>query len=111
MAYTRRVIVNLRTDTWRRRRRETLVPGPGMPDQIAAEDTGVENRDEISRLLDALSSRQRQVVVLRYLLDLPESDVANELNVSIGTVKSTASRALGVLRQARERRTTHEGRA
>lgn len=101
LAYTRRVIVNLRTDTWRRRRRETLVPGTGVPDQIAAQDTGVENRDEISRLLDALSPRQRRVVVLRYLLDLPESDVANELNVSVGTVKSTASRALAVLRTVR----------
>jgi DNA-directed RNA polymerase specialized sigma24 family protein len=38
------------------------------------------------------------VVVLRYYFDLPEADVAAELGVTIGAVKSMASRALARLR-------------
>lgn len=100
LAYTRRVLVNLRTDTWRRRRHETLVDGRSLPDRLVLQDPGVEDRDQLGRLLEVLSTRQRRIVVLRYFLDLSESEVADELNISVGTVKSTASRALAGLRQA-----------
>ncbi len=98
LAYTRRVLVNLRTDTWRRRRHEVLMAPERLPDRGRAEDVGVEQRDEISRVLGVLSARQRRVVVLRYLLDLPEAEVAADLGISVGTVKSTASRSLARLR-------------
>jgi DNA-directed RNA polymerase specialized sigma24 family protein len=42
------------------------------------------------------------VVVLRYLHDLPEKDVATELGVPLGTVKSSAARGLAALRLALE---------
>jgi RNA polymerase sigma-70 factor (sigma-E family) len=45
-----------------------------------------------------LPSRQRAVIVLRYQEDLPEAEVAQLLRVSVGTVKSTASRAITRLR-------------
>lgn len=102
LAYTRRVMVNLRTDTWRRRRREVLVPIEDLSVYAATEDRRVETHDELSRLLSLLTARQRRVVVLRYLLDLPEAEVAVDLNVSVGTVKSTASRALDMLRRSIE---------
>lgn len=41
-------------------------------------------------------------VVLRYWLDLPEREVAEAMDVSVGTVKSTTSRALDKLRRALE---------
>lgn len=100
VAYTRRVLVNLRTDTWRRRRREVPMAPERVPERAAADDDGLGNRDQLSRVLAVLTSRQRRVVVLRYLLDLPEADVAADLGVSVGTVKSTASRALAQLRSA-----------
>lgn len=98
VAYTRRVLVNLRTDTWRRRRREVLMAPELLPDHGRDDDGGVEQRDSLSRVLGVLTPRQRRVVVLRFLLDLPEVEVAADLGVSLGTVKSTTSRALARLR-------------
>ncbi len=51
-------------------------------------------------ILGTLSPRERAIVVLRYYFDLPETQVARELDVSVGTVKSTSSRALAKLRTA-----------
>ena len=98
LAYTRRVLVNLRTDTWRRRRREVLMAQESLPDRGRVDDGAVEQRDELTRMLGVLTARQRRVVVLRYLLDMSEAEVAADLGISVGTVKSTASRAFARLR-------------
>jgi len=39
-------------------------------------------------------------VVLRYLVDVSEADVAADLGVTPGTIKTTASRGLATLRAA-----------
>ena len=52
----------------------------------------------LHRLLAGLSPRQRAVLALRNGADLPEAEIAELLGVSIGTVKSTASRGLARLR-------------
>jgi RNA polymerase sigma factor (sigma-70 family) len=49
--------------------------------------------------LGRLPARQRVVVVLRYQEDLSEAEVARLLRLPVGTVKSTASRALARLRE------------
>lgn len=102
LAYARRVLVNLRTDTWRRRRREVLTAPEDMPDTPtgATAPDRAEDRDRLVRALARLTARQRRVVVLRYLVDLSEADVAAELGITVGTVKSTASRSLALLRTA-----------
>lgn len=104
LAYARRILVNLRTDTWRRRRHEVLVDGVpddatrlgARPERDHAEDHA--SRDRLVRALATLTARQRRVVVLRHVLGLSEAEVADHLNVSVGTVKSTTSRALALLR-------------
>ncbi|MBO0900019.1 SigE family RNA polymerase sigma factor [Cellulomonas sp. zg-ZUI222] len=97
-AYARRTLVNLRTDTWRRRRREVLTSPVDLPDAGAAPDPGPDDRDEVVRALAGLTPRQRRVVVLRHLVGLSEQEVADDLGISVGTVKSTSSRALASLR-------------
>lgn len=99
LAYARRVLANARIDTWRRRRREVLrdpadLPTVGTPGHEAA----AVQRDELVRALAVLPPRQRRVVVLRYLAGLSEREVADDLGVTVGTVKAQASRGLHRLR-------------
>lgn len=109
LAYARRVLVNLRTDTWRRTRREHLVAPDAVPDRPTHQGDRVEDRDRLVSALAVLSARQRRVVVLRYLLDLSEAEVATDLGISVGTVKSTASRALARLRDVMTESPTQGG--
>jgi len=103
LSYARRVLVNLRIDGWRRTRREVLTDPHTLPERAAAwTDPDHAHRDEVLRALLMLPLKQRRVVVLRYLLDLSEEQVAAELDIPRGTVKSTASRALLRLRSTLE---------
>jgi RNA polymerase sigma-70 factor (sigma-E family) len=99
-AYARRILVNLRIDDWRRTRRELLaapvdLPDTATPDHAAA----VVARNSVVQALARLPVAQRRVVVLRHLLDLTEPEVARELEISVGTVKSHNARALARLRE------------
>jgi RNA polymerase sigma-70 factor (sigma-E family) len=99
-AYARRVLVNLRIDGWRRTRREVLVDPVALPDQAGPDHTGtVLARNAVVQALTRLPLAQRRVVVLRHLLDLTEAEVANELEISVGTVKSHHARGIARLRE------------
>jgi RNA polymerase sigma-70 factor (sigma-E family) len=99
-AYARRVLVNLRVDGWRRTRREVVVDPSALPELAGADNTGaVVARNEVVRALARLPLAQRRVVVLRHLLDLTETEVAQELEISVGTVKSHHARGIARLRE------------
>jgi RNA polymerase sigma factor (sigma-70 family) len=55
-------------------------------------------RDALVRALLELPYGQRAAVVLRYWLDLTETQTADVLGCSVGNVKSQSSRALAKLR-------------
>jgi RNA polymerase sigma-70 factor (sigma-E family) len=105
LAYARRVLVNANIDRLRRRRlTEVALPegDGGVPAERVPEGSDpVADRDALVRLLGGLTAQERRVVVLRYLYDLTEPMVAGELRISVGTVKSTTSRALAKLRVSR----------
>jgi RNA polymerase sigma-70 factor (sigma-E family) len=91
-----RVATNLALDRWRRRRTAASHPvAAGVPVVDPVDD-----RVDLHRALAALPRRQRDVVVLRYVADLPEAAVAHALGCSVGTVKTHASRGLAALRAA-----------
>lgn len=97
LAYVRRAIVNQRTDSWRRwGRRESAgeVPERAAPDHA----TTLDLRRDLLAALRTLPRRQRAVVVLRYLEDLSDDDIARLLGCSPATVRSQASRGLDKLR-------------
>jgi RNA polymerase sigma-70 factor (sigma-E family) len=99
LAYSRRILANARIDLWRKRRREVLVAPDQLPHGVTADESAVVvHRDELVRALAELSPQQRRVVVLRYLVGLSEREVADDLGVSTGTIKTQASRGLHKLR-------------
>ena len=90
-AWLRTVALNHQRNSWRHakvvRRFVTVVPGPQAlvelgPDHVA-----------VIKALAALDFDQRLVVVLRYLADRGTAEIARELGVPEGTVKSRLSRA------------------
>lgn len=97
-AYSRRVLINLNIDRLRRSRLTEV--GDAALDVVAVPggQDRVDDRDRIEQLLAGLTERERKVVVLRHYCDLSEADVARELGIAVGTVKSTLSRAMGKLR-------------
>ncbi|HEV2450916.1 MAG TPA: sigma-70 family RNA polymerase sigma factor [Streptosporangiaceae bacterium] len=56
-----------------------------------------EERRQVMAALAALPRRRREVLVLRYYLDLNEAEIARVLRIKPGTVKSTAARGLAAL--------------
>ena len=103
--YARRTVVNTCFRMARQRSRERVtdrlpdrpVPGPG-PERL-----------DLVRALDGLSARDRAVIALRFLDDLPVAEVARVLDLPEGTVKSQTSRALGRLQAALAPPQTTEG--
>ncbi len=65
---------------------------------------------DLRRALRTLPKRQREVVVLRYLADLSEGEVAAVLGISAGSVKSAASRGAAARRAHLGDPTRPEGR-
>lgn len=99
-AYVRQVMSRTFATWWRRRWRGEI-PTAVLPDQPDHDPyTGVVTRDLLRRALAELPPRQRAIVVLRFYEDLSEAQVAETLGCSVGTVKSTVSRALVRLRQS-----------
>ena len=94
-AWVVRVAGNLAIDRIRRTQRVRGVPVRDLPELDA-------QRVDLQRALLALSPKQREVVMLRYLVDLPEAEVAHTLGCSVGTVKTHASRGLAALRRSLE---------
>jgi RNA polymerase sigma-70 factor (sigma-E family) len=97
-AYVRQIMYREQISSWRRRarRRETAMAEP--PDRAVVADTGIEARLIVWEALRALPAGKRAVLVLRYLEDLPEAQVADILGISVGTVRSQTSKAITQLR-------------
>ena len=96
--YVRRAMVNTHISWWRRRRVEEY-PTDEIPDQAVADHAVSSDLQEtLRRAVDRLPQRMRAAVTLRYYEDMTEAEIAEVLGVSLGTVKSTVSRAVAKLR-------------
>jgi RNA polymerase sigma factor (sigma-70 family) len=90
-----RVAANLALSEVRRLARPLRLLAPRLaPDQL-----DLVERLDLASALRRLSRRQREVVVLRFVADLPEAEVALLLGCSTGSVKTHASRGLASLRK------------
>jgi RNA polymerase sigma-70 factor (sigma-E family) len=96
-AYVRRVMVTTSTSWWRRRWvGETPTADPSA--QGALVDAAPVDAQDLWDAIGHLPRRQRAVVVLRYIEDRTETETADLLGCSVGTVKSQCSKALAKLR-------------
>jgi RNA polymerase sigma-70 factor (sigma-E family) len=98
VAYVRSSVLNGCRDVLRRRSRK--IPAALLePDAESAEARALlgEEHREVLAALRLLPDRQREAVVLRHCLNLKEAEVAQAMNVSRGTVKSSSHRGLAAL--------------
>jgi RNA polymerase sigma-70 factor (sigma-E family) len=97
-AYARRVLVNRHRSLLRRAVVESRHLVASRPQDRHQPDFGGDSL-VLWQAMQRLPSRQREAIVLRYYLDLPEAEVARLIRVPLGTVKSLVHRGLARLRQ------------
>ncbi|MET7746309.1 SigE family RNA polymerase sigma factor [Streptomyces sp. NPDC005385] len=102
-AYVRRVMINLHARRHRRKLKEFLAPrdDADLVGEVAGTEDLMARADDRGALLAALAQlppRQREAVVLRYWTDLTETQTAEAMGCSVGTVKSNASKGIAKLR-------------
>lgn len=99
LAYLRRSILNAHISRWRRHRGgELTLAEPLEPTDPGDRTSAVDERLSLLPALRAVPVRQRSVLVLRYLCDLPDAEIAATLGITVGTVRSQAARGLDALR-------------
>jgi RNA polymerase sigma-70 factor, ECF subfamily len=98
-AYVRRTMVNTATSWWRGRPYRERPVGT-LPEHADVDEIAVRvEQDAMWQHLQELPAKQRAVLVLRYYEGMSEAEIADTLDISRGTVKSHASRALNALRR------------
>ena len=93
-AWTLKVTANLALRQLKRRHRAAGLPA----EPIQPADPNMASRLELRDTLSRLPRRQREVIFLRYLADLPEAEVAAVLGIDVGSVKQHASRGRQALK-------------
>lgn len=104
--YLRTAVVNGSRSRLRRLRtsRRYAEPQPGTAPSPEGDVIVHEEHAAVRTALAALPRRQREVLVLRYYAGLTEADIAADLGVSRGAVKSHASRGIAALTRTLESR-------
>jgi RNA polymerase sigma-70 factor (sigma-E family) len=98
-SYLRRTMTNHQISQWRKRRVEEY-PTDELPEHgyDGESMTQVEMRVAVARALMRLSARDREALSLRYYGSYTDTEIAERMGVSVGTVKSALWRALRKLR-------------
>jgi RNA polymerase sigma-70 factor (sigma-E family) len=96
--YVRRILVNEHNSLWRRAFKRREVVSDEVPEREAFDRPDHGESAALWEFVQTLPRKQRAVIVLRYYEDLSEAETAAVLGVSVGTVKSQASRALSAMR-------------
>ena len=93
------VALNLTRSGWRRTMAERRARRR-IPERSASAAAPSEEHLDVARALETLPRRQREVAVLRYLLEMSTAEVAATLGIAEGTVKSSLARARAHLVEA-----------
>ena len=101
-AWLDRIATRRALDVLRSERR--LVELDGLPEPSAEWAGGLGEAEDARRAVAALTPDRRAVIVMRYWLDLTPTEIAEALDIPVGTVNSRIARALNDLRSALEER-------
>ncbi|CAN5491644.1 SigE family RNA polymerase sigma factor [soil metagenome] len=96
--YVRRILVNEHSSLWRRPFKRREVVSGDLPETQATDRPDTGESAALWAFVQTLPRKQRAVIVLRYYEDLSAAETADVLGISVGTVKSQASRALAAMR-------------
>jgi RNA polymerase sigma-70 factor (sigma-E family) len=96
--YVRRILVNEHNSLWRRPFKRREVASDTLPEGHAPDRHDHGESAALWEFVQTLPRKQRAVIVLRYYEDLTAAETADVLGISVGTVKSQASRALATMR-------------
>jgi RNA polymerase sigma-70 factor (sigma-E family) len=97
--FVRRILANVYASWWKRRWRQVEQPTHRPPERsVADEASRIDAHEEVWQAIGRLPRRQRAVLVLRYFEDMSETQIADVMGISVGTVKSQAAKALAKLR-------------
>ncbi|MFE4367137.1 SigE family RNA polymerase sigma factor [Streptomyces sp. NPDC056835] len=98
--YLRRTMTNLHISAWRRRKLNEY-PTEELPETAGDNDAmrGTELRAVLWQALSRLPELQRTMLVLRYYEGRTDPEIADILDISVGTVKSSIWRSLRRLRE------------
>lgn len=91
---------NLRIDFKRRQRDVSLLPSDPieMPPSIEDELLAAERDERVRIALEKLSPEQQAIIRLSYYIDKSQTEIADELGIPLGTVKSRIRLAMNRLR-------------
>ena len=96
-----RIAVNCMNDRWRRARPTACIDD--VPESRLAQPDGtaaVDDRELVDRLLDVLDDRERDLVLMKYLLGYRNVDIAEELGMNASTVSTKLANALAKMRSS-----------
>lgn len=97
------VIISVKTtaiDRWRSRNKTRLGCSTDIPDRWDYADENhvsafinMERVDLLSRGLEKLSERDRDILIYRYIMDMSDEEIAKQLNIKPGSVRMYLTRA------------------
>jgi len=104
-------LLSIATSVWKSRkrkfaRRNKIAPEVSLDNAYENTETGLDDKliDKedvliVRKLVNALPEKMRIPTIMFYTLDIPIADIAETLNLPIGTVKSRLSRARSIIKK------------
>lgn len=93
-AWMTKITINKCRDYIKKNNKVVLVDIEDYRDIIAIDEEQFGNMEDITTILNKLTDKERDLIVMRYLKDMSLKDISNVITTPLGTVKSSINRTL-----------------
>lgn len=93
-----RITINTCKDYIRKNKKIRLVNIDDYKDEQFEHSKYIEDKQDIYEMLNELTDKERELIIMRYVDDLLIKDISSKINKPIGTIKSSISRAVKKMR-------------